>query len=152
MTIRSKLLSTMMILILISFIVGALGVFGILNLSSYLKDITLNDMPQAWIADSLKKNVLNARIHEKEFFLFSEVNNDKKRDEYNEKINRDFQNIGKHLKNLKISFAKGDPEAEKRIDAIESKLALTEQSFKIVADDMIEMNVSIDDISYSFLI
>jgi methyl-accepting chemotaxis protein len=137
MTIRSKLLSTMMILILISFIVGALGVFGIINLSSYLKEITVNNVPQVWIADALKKQVLNARVHEKEFFLFSEVKNDKKRDEYNQKINMDFQNIEKHLKNLEISFAKGDPEAEKRMSDIETQLKLTEDSFKIVADSMI---------------
>jgi methyl-accepting chemotaxis protein len=127
----------MMILILISFIVGALGVFGIINLSSYLKEITVNNVPQVWIADALKKQVLNARVHEKEFFLFSEVKNDKKRDEYNQKINMDFQNIEKHLKNLEISFAKGDPEAEKRMSDIETQLKLTEDSFKIVADSMI---------------
>jgi methyl-accepting chemotaxis protein len=141
----------MMILILISFIVGALGVFGIFNLSSYLKEITLNNVPQAWIADALEREVLNVRIHEKEFFLFSELRNDKKRDGYSEKINKDFQNISKHLKNLKISFAKGDPEAEKRINAIESSLKKTEESFKMVADDMIG-GLSFNDVQDKYVV
>ncbi|MEE9524963.1 MAG: methyl-accepting chemotaxis protein [Thermodesulfovibrionales bacterium] len=151
MTIRSKLLSTMMILILISLIVGAIGVFGIFNLSSYLKKITENSVPQAWIADSLKSEIKNVRIHEKEFFLFSELKNDKKRDKYNEKINKNFQNVKKHLKNLEISFAKGDPEAEKRINVIKAKLKMTEETFKIVADDMIG-GLSFNDVQDKYVV
>lgn len=137
MTIRAKLMGTILVLILIAFVVGALGIFGIYSLSSYLKSITQEDVPMAWIADALDKDVNLARIHEKEFFLFAELNNSVKRNEYNEKISKNFQNIKKQLKNLKISFAKDDPEFEKRITQIENKTEQAEQTFRIVADLMI---------------
>jgi len=136
MTIRTKLLGTVMLLIMIAFVVGLLGAYGIYEINKYLRSIAEVEVPETWLGDSLSTEVVQLRTYEKEFFLFSEAKNPAKRDEYYKKIRNSFVRIGKVLKNFELSFVEHDPPLKKKITEIGLLLKATEAAFDPLAMEL----------------
>lgn len=139
MTIRVKLIGTLMMLIMVSLIVGVLAFFGIYQLSIYITKISDKDVPATWVADSISVDLSVLRQYEKEFLLYSEVGNAEKQREFNRKIFDSFERLGKNLTNFKENFV--DPQNVEKLNEIsetEKLLAKTAESFVNVSTLMLE--------------
>ncbi|UCG77505.1 MAG: HAMP domain-containing protein [Nitrospirota bacterium] len=149
MTIRTKLMSTIMLLIFISFVVGGLGVYGIFSISKFMKTIVEEEIPQTWLADSLSSELSRLRKHEKEFFLYSSLGDLQRRNEYRNRVSDNFSNIDKILKNFKISFGETSADLAERIDHLEVTLNASREAFKPM-EDALSRGRAFDEIRESF--
>jgi len=139
MTIRVKLIGTLMMLVVVSLIVGVLAFFGIYQLSIYITEISEKDVPATWVADSISVDLSVMRQYEKEFLLYSEVGNVEKQREFNRKIFDSFERLGKNLTNFKENFV--DPSNVDKLNEIsetEKLLARTAESFVNVSTLLLE--------------
>ncbi|PNX49923.1 MAG: hypothetical protein BV458_14125 [Thermoplasmata archaeon M9B2D] len=139
MTIRVKLIGTLMMLIFVSLIVGVLAFFGIYQLSIYITEISQKDVPATWVADSISVDLSVMRQYEKEFLLYSEIHDTEKQREFNRKIFDTFERLGKNLTNFKENFVAPDNEAKlNEIAETEKQLAVTAESFVKVSTLLLE--------------
>jgi methyl-accepting chemotaxis protein len=93
MSIRGKLVGTIILLILVSFITGVIAFYGAYKLRYYLAEIAWDEIPELAFIDSLTTDIASARRYEKEFFLFSTLKNPQKQAEYYKKLIERFKKI-----------------------------------------------------------
>ncbi len=93
MSIRGKLVATIIMLIMVSLITGAIAFYGAYKMRYYLSEIAWEEIPEFAFADSLTNDISEARRYEKEFFLFSTLKDSRKQKEYYEKLTGRFMKM-----------------------------------------------------------
>ncbi len=133
MSIREKLFGIIIFFILISLAIGSAGGYGIFRTGSSISTIIDKNIPITEQINSLEVIVASVSSYEKNYFLFSETRDVKKRDEYYKKTVEGFGNIKTTLNELKSRVIEYDGDKSITIGEIENSLASTEASFKKIA-------------------
>jgi len=160
MTIRTKLLVTVVFLIIISVSVGSLAFFGFWKARQTMNEVTEKTIPDLALTDETNALVSSGRRYEKEFFLFSSLGTRSKaiRDKqegYYVKMKADFATVGNNLDRLKKSstFAAATQAADvlseeetplvKQLKELTANMAAVETAYRNTIQSMEPMAVEL---------
>lgn len=125
--IGTKLISGFLVGAAITILVGAVAIFA-LNRANSVANTTLNVyVKEAELVGQLEANIAGARRYEKEFFLFSEVGNLSKREEYKAKLDNAWATVAQDVESLWSL----PPESEAREHADELSQLVSQSSEKL---------------------
>jgi len=157
MTIRTKLLSTVVFLVIISVSVGSLAYYGFWKARRAVQEVTEQTIPDLALADEVNTLVAAARRYEKEFFLFSSLGTRseairKKQEEYYGKMKASFNDVGKGLDRLKGSSmfaavseqsAQEETPRTQQLKELSANMAVVETAYRNTIQSMDPMAVEL---------
>jgi len=128
----TKLVGGFLISVAITIIVGAVAVYGLGQLNKLTNDVIGVNVKMLELADKLSGDVARSRRNEKEFFLFSEMENPTKQAEYIEKLGVAYELLAKDAEEVK-RISQGTA-VEERADEIVRMVAVSRAGLAQVND------------------